>query len=157
MAEHSDFWKGVVTGTLAGMVFAAYARGDFRRLFQLDTGRAGTEAWWPLGGPTDSFRNHLPENGSEPKMRRESSESAGDPTRLYPARATGGSGIHAVDIARPGGAPGRLDAAEVLEVPGHPGQLLDQSDAAQPVRAANRALNISGSGGDAKATHDIGL
>jgi hypothetical protein len=157
MAEHSDFWKGVVTGTLAGMVFAAYARGDFRRLFQLETGRPGTEGWSPMGNSTDSFRDHLPENGKGPLLRRESSESAGDPTRLSPARATGGSGLHAVDIARPGGAPGRLDAAEVLEIPGHPGQLLDQSDAAQPVHAANRALNLSSSDKDAKAIHDIAL
>ena len=32
MAEHVDFWKGLAAGTLVGMVFAAYAKGDFERL-----------------------------------------------------------------------------------------------------------------------------
>ena len=30
----NDFWKGLVTGALVGMVFAAYAKGDFDRLFR---------------------------------------------------------------------------------------------------------------------------
>jgi len=36
MAERTEtieFWKGVVVGTLAGLVAAAYARGDFSRFF----------------------------------------------------------------------------------------------------------------------------
>lgn len=32
MAENSDFWKGVVTGTLVGMVIAIYAKWDLDRL-----------------------------------------------------------------------------------------------------------------------------
>ena len=35
-AETIEFWKGVVVGTLAGLVAAAYARGDFRRLFSFE-------------------------------------------------------------------------------------------------------------------------
>ena len=31
-AETIEFWKGVVVGTLAGLVAAAYARGDFSRM-----------------------------------------------------------------------------------------------------------------------------
>jgi hypothetical protein len=34
-AEHVDFWRGVVVGTLFGLVAAAYARGDFKRLLSL--------------------------------------------------------------------------------------------------------------------------
>lgn len=76
MAEHSDFWKGVVTGTLAGMVFAAYARGDLRRLFQLDTGRPQTEAWSPLGGATESFSIHpMPRSLCMPQIARSTSSA----------------------------------------------------------------------------------
>ncbi|WP_446745452.1 hypothetical protein [Silvibacterium acidisoli] len=32
MAEQSDFWKGVVTGTLVGMAIAIYAKWDLDRL-----------------------------------------------------------------------------------------------------------------------------
>lgn len=32
-AESVEFWKGVVIGTLVGLTAAAYARGEFRRLF----------------------------------------------------------------------------------------------------------------------------
>ncbi|HTA86423.1 MAG TPA: hypothetical protein VK729_09145 [Silvibacterium sp.] len=34
MAEHADFWKGLVTGTLVGMAFAIYSKADFERLFR---------------------------------------------------------------------------------------------------------------------------
>lgn len=32
MPEQSDFWKGVVTGTLVGMAIAIYAKWDLNRL-----------------------------------------------------------------------------------------------------------------------------
>jgi hypothetical protein len=32
MPERSDFWKGVVTGTLVGMAIAIYAKWDLNRL-----------------------------------------------------------------------------------------------------------------------------
>jgi hypothetical protein len=38
MAEHAEtveFWKGVVVGTFFGLLAAAYARGDFRRLLSI--------------------------------------------------------------------------------------------------------------------------
>ena len=37
MAEHADFWKGLVTGTLVGMAFAIYSKADFERLFRSDS------------------------------------------------------------------------------------------------------------------------
>jgi hypothetical protein len=48
MAERADFWKGMVTGTLAGMVIAAYSQWDLRWMTRPSsrdtngaTGRAG--------------------------------------------------------------------------------------------------------------------
>jgi hypothetical protein len=37
MAEHADFWKGLVIGTLVGMAFAIYSKADFERLFCSDS------------------------------------------------------------------------------------------------------------------------
>jgi hypothetical protein len=41
MAEHTDhvdFWRGFVVGSLVGLVAAAYARGDFRRMLSFASG-----------------------------------------------------------------------------------------------------------------------
>ncbi|HEX3471302.1 MAG TPA: hypothetical protein VHT28_08965 [Silvibacterium sp.] len=133
----NDFWKGLVTGTLIGMVLAAFAKGDFDRFFRPA----------PATGfqPEQTFRGRV----KGLRLRREASESAGDPTRLSPAltptRSAAASTQSAVSIDRPGGAPSPSSAAEMLEVPGHPGQLLDHSDPAQPVHSASRTHDLSGS------------
>ena len=144
MAEHAEtaeFWKGAVVGTLFGLVAAAYARGDFRRLFSLvpcaDPLSAG-----PL--PTDpkaAFRNH----SAELKLRREASENAGDPTRLSPVALAGDMSPQAISIERAGGAPGPASTPEILEVPGHPGRLIDHSDASQLVSSAARTHKLGNS------------
>ncbi len=142
MAEHAEtveFWKGAVIGTLFGLVAAAYARGDFRRLFSLAPCVGPQPAAIPPIDSKAAFRDH----SAELKLRREASENAGDPTRLSPA-ALGPAALaddltkQAISIERSGGAPGPASAAEVLEVPGRPGQLIDHSDAAQRVRSAAR-------------------
>lgn len=135
MADRVEFWKGLFSGTLAGMLIAAYARGDFKRLLTFES--PGESLAFE---PQVSFREHA--QGLD--LRREASESAGDPTRLSPDLAAR-SGIQSVPIGRPGGAPGGVAAHEVLEVPGHPGQPLDHSDSAQRVRSASRTHDFSSS------------
>ena len=155
MAEHAEtveFWKGAVVGTLFGLVAAAYARGDFSRLFSLvpcgepQLATIPPAIPPPAAQPMDSkaaFRDH----SAELKLRREASENAGDPTQLSPA-ALGSAPLadnltpQAISIERTGGAPGPASAPEVLEVPGHPGQLIDHSDAAQRVRSAVRTHQL---------------
>jgi hypothetical protein len=139
-AETVEFWKGAVIGTLVGLVAAAYARGDFRRLFSI------APCADPLPAETlltknakAAFRDH----SAELKLRREASENAGDPTRLSPAALARDLRSQAISIERTGGAPGPASDPEILEVPGHPGQLIDHSDAAQRVRSAARTHNLS--------------
>ncbi len=137
MADHVDFWKGLAGGTLIGMVIAAYARGDFKRFLSFES--VGESLPFE---PEVSFRA-LSEGLN---LRREASESAGDPTHLSPNLAVR-SGMQSVSIERPGGAPGSIAAHEILEVPGHPGQLIDHSDSAQRVRSASRTHNFSTTSG----------
>lgn len=144
MAEHAEtveFWKGAVVGTLFGLVAAAYARGDFRRLFSMVP---CTEPPAPTIPPVNSkaaFRNH----SAELKLRREASENAGDPTQLSPAVLGSDLAPHAISIERAGGAPGPASIPEILEVPGHPGQLIDHSDASQLVSSAARTHKLGNS------------
>ena len=77
-AEIIEFWKGVAIGTLFGLVAAAYARGDLRRLFTIAVNSNS-----PIDSPTAGFRDHA----TDLDLRRESAENAGDPTRLSPAAA----------------------------------------------------------------------
>jgi len=133
MADHVDFWKGMIAGTLVGMVVAAYARGDFKRLFTFES--VGESLAFE---PEATFREH----SEGLNLRREASERAGDPTRLTPDLAAR-SGIQSVPIERPGGAPGGAAAHEILEVPGHPGKPLDHSDSAERLHSASRTHNFS--------------
>jgi hypothetical protein len=146
MAEHAEtveFWKGVVIGTLFGLVAAAYARGDFRRLFTMAPCAEPQLATIPPMDSKAAFRDH----SAELKLRREASENAGDPTRLSPA-VLGPAALaddltqQAISIERTGGAPGPASVPEILEVPGRPGQLIDHSDAAQRVRSAARTHQL---------------
>ena len=136
-AESVEFWKGVVVGTLAGLVAAAYARGDLRRFLGF-SGRTdmSPDEMLPFE-PEHAFREH-----ASVKLRREASENAGDPTRLAPALVSRFT-PKAISIERPTGAPGLTAPAEILEVPGHPGRLIDHSDTAQRVESAARAHNLS--------------
>jgi len=141
MAEHAEtveFWKGVIVGTLAGLVAAAYAKGDFRRLLSFNHGPELPLDPLPFE-PEHAFREH-----AEVKLRREASENAGDPTRLSPALASS-SRLRAISIERPAGAPCRAAAPEMLEVPGHPGRLIDHSDPAQRVHSTARTHDLSSS------------
>ena len=134
-AETVEFWKGAVIGTLFGLVAAAYARGDFRRLLTV------TPSPDPLAANLEpGFRGHA----RELNLRREASENAGDPTRLAPVVLASDRAPHAISIERAGGAPGPGSAPEILEVPGRHGQLIDHSDAAQSVRSAARTHKITG-------------
>ena len=142
MAEHTDpvvFWKGFVMGSLIGMIAAAYARADTKN------GNGSAPAYKPgTSEPSHTFRQH----STELDMRREASENAGDPTRLAPSitprRATDQNGL--LTIERPSGNPGPTSAAEMLEVPGRPGRMLDHSDAAQRVESALRTHKVPASG-----------
>jgi hypothetical protein len=62
-------------------------------------------------------------------LRRDA--GGGDPSTLASDRSRARPGFE-----RSGGAPGGVAAAEVHDVPGHPGQRLDYTDAAQPVRSS---------------------
>jgi len=137
MTDHVDFWKGLASGTLVGMVVAAYAQGDFKRFFTFES--AGESLAFE---PQASFRVH----SDGLNLRREVSDGAGDPTRLTPA-LTARPAPQSVSIERPGGAPGGIVAHEILEVPGHPGQALDHSDSAQSVRSASRTHSFSTASG----------
>lgn len=140
-AETVEFWKGAVIGTLFGLVAAAYARGDFRRLFSMVPCADPLSAGPLPADPKAAFRNH----SAEFKLRREASENAGDPTRLSSVALSGDLTPQAISIERAGGAPGPVSDPEILEVPGHPGQLIDHSDAAQRVRSAARTHTLSNS------------
>lgn len=133
--EHVDFWKGFAAGSLVGLVAAAYARGDFKRLLSF---APPCEPQAPESAHT--FRQH----SRDLKMRREASENAGDPTRLSPAVTDGQSAAESqpVTIQRPSGNPGPASAVEILEVPGQPGHPLDHSDSAQRVQSALRTHNV---------------
>ena len=144
MAEHAEtveFWKGAVVGTLFGLVAAAYARGDFRRLFSMVPCTEPQPASMPPVESQAAFRDH----SAELKLRREASENAGDPTRLSSAALGGDLAPQAISIERTGGAPGPASTPEVLEVPGRPGQLIDHSDASQLVSSAARTHKLGNS------------
>jgi hypothetical protein len=134
MAEHTgqvDFWKGFAAGSLFGLIAAAYARGDFKRLLSVVP-----ESALPAPEPVHTFREHA----RELEMRREASENAGDPSRLSPAIAAGSA---PVAFERSSGSPGPSSTPETLEVPGRPGRPIDHSDAARPVHSALRTQNVS--------------
>ena len=125
MARISYFGAGFGAGALTALIVAAAVR------------RGNTHAP-DYSTPKDpaSFFRHNPERLH---LRRESSESAGDPARLASARTGAVAGFE-----RQGGAPGGSTAAETLETPGRPGQQIDHSDASQPVKPATRALDLTG-------------
>ena len=140
MAERSDivfFCRGFIMGSLVGLVAAAYSysRGDSRaqRL-------ASDEERIPEASHT--FRQH----STDLDLRREASETAGDPTILTPSVATGRTVPPAITFERSSGNLGPASTGEVLEVPGQPGQTLDYSDAAQPVKSVLRTHRISATG-----------
>ena len=62
-------------------------------------------------------------------LRRDA--GGGDPSALASDRSRSRPGFE-----RSGGAPGGVASSEVHDVPGHPGQRLDYSNAAQPVRSS---------------------
>ncbi|HTY82650.1 MAG TPA: hypothetical protein VMB19_00450 [Silvibacterium sp.] len=133
MAEETnpvDFWKGFAMGSLVGLIAAAYARGDFKRLLSF----APCEAEIPE--PAGAFREH----DRTLTMRREAPENAGDPTRLSPSLGTPSARL---TIRRPSGNPGPDSRAEVLEVPGQPGRPFGHSDSAQHVESGLRTQNLS--------------
>jgi hypothetical protein len=134
-AENVDFWKGFVIGALFGLTAAAYARGEFRHLLSV---ASCPDAEPPV--PDHDFRDH----STALKLRREASEAAGDPTQLSPAIAPMHSTTpQTVSIERPGGAPGPASTPEILEAPGHPGQQIDHSDAAQRLQSAARTHDLT--------------
>lgn len=119
MAGKAYFWAGFMMGSLTGAaIMAAISR---------DTGRHGFAF-------TDGERSRFRDDSNGLRMRRESSESAGDPAQLASSR-TGA----AAEFERQGGAPGGIAAAEMLEAPGRPGQRIDLS---QPVKPASRTLQL---------------
>ena len=98
MAEETDpvdFWKGFAMGSLVGLIAAAYARGDFKRLLSF----APCEAEIPEAAGafrehdrTLTMRREAPENAaippgsrprSEPRLRgSQSSDSPEIPARI---------------------------------------------------------------------------
>jgi hypothetical protein len=143
MDERTDlavFCKGFIIGSLVGLVVAAYARAGSERsqAFGPDSNEPINER---IPEPSHTFRQH----STELDMRREAPENAGDPTRLAPSVTAGHNGAEdqAVTIERSSGNPGPSSTAELLEVPGQPGRLLDHSDAAQSVGSALRTHKIA--------------
>lgn len=72
------------------------------------------------------------------QLHRDSPEAAGDPAWTSPELK--GAAVFAFE--RAGGAPGPSGPGEVLEHPGRPGESLSHEDPSQPIKLANRALNI---------------
>lgn len=130
MPDRVDFWRGFVAGTLAGMAVAAFSQYDLWRKLTTPT---ATPAKLIRGGDFREYTESIP-------LRREAAESAGDPSRLASARTSSPD----MPFVLPGGAPGRSAAAEVLESPGHPGEIIDHSNPARPVTPAPRSINLTG-------------
>ena len=128
------FSKGFVIGGLVGLVAAAYARGEFRHSSSNER----------IPEPGHTFRQH----STDQDMRREASENAGDPTRLTPLVTNGRTTLEnpPVTIERPSGNPGPASTAELLEVPGQHGRMLDHSNAAQRVESALRTHKLPATG-----------
>jgi hypothetical protein len=113
----STFPGGFWTGALCGAVAACIAG----RLLRLGRPRLAL------------IRGKKSEKAEVYRIPLRGDAAAGDPSLLAPARSRARPSFE-----RSGGAPGSIAAAEVHDMPGHPGQRLDYSDVAQPVRSASR-------------------
>ena len=122
MAE-SGFWKGATFGVVAGAV-----------LMRLLGGRPGAVQAAPVAPRSWGGRERMPERRGI-RLRRD--EGAGDPNILTSAR----TGANAT-FERAGGAPGGTQRPEASEVPGRPGQAIDYTNAAAPVRLSSRTLHL---------------
>jgi len=119
MAERADFWKGMLTGTVAGLVIAAYAQWDLKwgkatgqeldmAARRLDAHRDLTDRVEDDGYPRrqNTFAGgrlaaSSPISSAEDlHLKRDDAEHAGDPSRLTPAHTT----IAEMAFQRPGGA-----------------------------------------------------
>lgn len=77
--------------------------------------------------------------GAEIPLKRESGETAADPSQLVTANA----GQARTYFERSGGSPGPDLQGEILERPGHPGQPMPERDASKPVHPSSRTVKIS--------------
>ena len=137
LATKESFWKGIAAGFLAGIGVAAALRyTPFEKFItgtvegKLDhTLTAFNEPVVPVAAETTFY------------SRRDQPESAGDPRNLASDR-TGA----AAEFVRRGGAPGGLADAEILEVPGRPGERIDHVDLAQPEKRYRRYFDMGSAG-----------
>jgi hypothetical protein len=131
--EKESFWKGAAAGFLAGVAVAAALR---YTPFEKFISRLST-----VEGKLDSKPSALESVAPAFHSRRDQPESAGDPRDLASAR-TG----TAAEFTRRGGAPGGRAEAEVLDVPGRPGERMDHIDLSQPLRKYPRSFDMGSAG-----------
>lgn len=126
MAQRQDFWIGLVTGAAIGATLAGWLRSAAGERFLSKASTWMTELF--SGSQTPVARLSL---------RRDASENSGDPARLISERGRGRP-----RFTRTGGAPGGRDSAEVLEIPGRPGQLQNDS-ISEPIRPSSRTIDFN--------------
>jgi hypothetical protein len=121
-----SYWAGLATGILTGVVASFWLQILYPRNKQ-------TSAHTMLNKDQQSPAEKA---GLQFVSRRDSPESAGDPTAVTsPTSAT------SFDV-RPGGAPGPRQQGELLNTPGRPGQQIDHADSSQGVQVSSRTLNL---------------
>lgn len=152
MGDRTTFWKGVSAGILTGMAIATALRYlPIERLLARSKPLA-VEPALDLETMQESSRSlRMPESMaaslaiSDFFSKRDQPESAGNPATLASER-TGA----VATFLRTGGAPGSRFEAEFLEVPGRPGQRIDNTgdhiDLSRPVRVYPRSLDMGSSG-----------
>ena len=138
--ENEFFWKGIAAGFLAGIGVAAVLR--YTPFEKLLSGTVEGKLEQVPAVPM-ALEESVPPLLETPAFssRRDHAESAGDPRNLASDR-TGA----AAEFVRRGGAPGGRTDAEALEVPGHPGELVDHIDLSQPNKRYRRYFDMGSAG-----------
>jgi hypothetical protein len=135
--EKAFFWRGIAAGFLAGIGVAAALRYTPFEKFISGVSTVEGKPDTKLAALEDTLTHKTAAFDS----RRDHAESAGDPRTLASDR-TG----TAAEFVRRGGAPGGRTEAEVLEVPGHPGERIDHLDLSQPDRKFRRSFDMGSAG-----------
>jgi hypothetical protein len=128
MERRQDFWKGLVAGAGIGAALAVWLRGAIAE-------RSLPKSSAPI---SNLFASPRPKAAPNLQLRRDASENAGDPARLISTR--GGS---EATFTRRGGAPGGRDRSESLEIPGRPGQTIQNEDRSEPIHPSRRAIDFN--------------
>jgi hypothetical protein len=123
-----SYFQGLAAGLLGGAVMAILLPRLFRENKQSADSLLRTA---PAPRPSQQA-------GFDFVSRREHPESSGDPAIL-----SGSSSPNpGIAFSRPGGAPGGKVDAEMLTMPGRPGQTINFTDASEGVHMQSRSLDL---------------